>query len=468
MKKQIVLSLFLILINQLVAQPSISITSFGTGFNKPVNIKHAGDDRLFIVEQDGYIQILNANGTVNSTPFLDIESMVGGSGVIGDERGFLGLAFHPNYATNGFFYVNYTNTSGDSVISRFSVSSSNSNLADSGSESNLLTISQPAGNHNGGDMAFGADGYLYISSGDGGGSGDPTDQGQELESLLGKILRIDVNTTSGGNNYGIPTDNPFVSNANAYDEIWAYGLRNPWKFSFDSQTNDIWIADVGQGGFEEINMMPSTAAGINYGWRCYEGNQAFNTADCTDISTMTFPVAIVPHSGTSFCSITGGYRYRGTQYSVLSGLYFFADYCSTQVGVLTPNGSNWDMDLTSFSGKNWVAFGEDLNGELYVADITGGEIFKIISGTLGLDNELSTDFKMYPNPVNDELTFEFKNTANPEKITFYDIQGRLIKHVEDFPTNFLTISVQNFKKGFYFLEILDASGKKASKRLIIN
>ena len=433
----------------------------------PSQLNMPGDSRLFVVEQEGIIRILNTDGTVNNQAFLDIQGRVGGSGVIGDERGLLGLAFHPNYAANGFFYVNYTNTSGDSVISRFTVSSSNTNLADDTSELILLTISQPASNHNGGDLAFGADGYLYISSGDGGGSGDPSDEGQDLGSLLGTILRIDVNNTSGGNNYAIPSGNPFVGTTGALDEIWAYGLRNPWKFSFDRQTNDIWIADVGQGGFEEINMMPSTTAGINYGWRCYEGNQPFNTSGCANMSTMTFPVATIAHSSSSFCSITGGYRYRGSQYANLYGLYFFADYCSTEIGVLEENGSNWDMTLTSFPGNNWVAFGEDVNGELYVADI-GGTIYKIFNGTLSTDDPSLSDFKMYPNPGSQEITFDFSNVLTPEKIIFYDIQGRSIKKIEKFSENLITVPVQKFSTGVYFIEILDSSGKKVSKKLIIN
>ncbi len=461
--------LFLFFLSQSYAQPVVSLESFATGLNKPVNIKHAGDDRLFVVEQDGFIRILNIDGTLNTTPFLDIESKVGGSGNIGDERGFLGLAFHPNYPTNGFFYVNYTNTAGNTIVSRFSVSSASSNIVDASTEQILLTIAQPAGNHNGGDMAFGTDGFLYISSGDGGGSGDPTDKGQDLSSLLGKILRIDVDNASGGNNYGIPTDNPFISNSAARDEIWAYGVRNPWKFSFDRQTNDIWIADVGQGGFEEINRMPATTAGLNYGWRCYEGNNPFNTGGCANMNTMTFPVATLAHSTTSFCSITGGYRYRGTQYPGFQGLYFFADYCSNEIGTLRENGSTWDMTLTPpFNGNSWVAFGEDVDGELYIAGINSSTIYKIKDATLSIDNSSFANFKMYPNPASQELNLEFGVTGSPDTIVFYDIQGRLIKKVENVSSATVTISIQNLKKGCYFVEILGVLGEKAVKKLILN
>ncbi len=381
--KKVTLCILICLIYLKTNSQTIDISSFATGLSKPVNIKHAGDERLFVVEQDGFIQIVNSDGSLNSSPFLDITSRVINIGGIGDERGFLGLAFHPNYNTNGFFYVNYINTSGNTVISRFQVSNSDPNIADENSELILLTIDQPYSNHNGGDMAFGPDGYLYISSGDGGSSGDPQNNAQNLNSLLGKILRIDVNNASGGNNYGIPNDNPFFNDGDTdtLDEIWAYGLRNPWKFSFDRQTGDIWIGDVGQGEYEEINMISSSSAGINYGWRCYEGNNTFNTTDCPDDSTLTFPVGVYSHtnSGNFKCSITGGYRYRGSMYPNFYGLYFFADYCSNEIGILEASGSSWNMSFSQvFGGNNWVAFGEDSSGELYIAGISSGTIYRII------------------------------------------------------------------------------------------
>ncbi len=362
---------------------TIDLLSFGTGFNKPVNIKNAGDDRLFVVEQDGVIQILNSDSTINTTPFLDINGLVIDIFGIGDERGLLGLAFHPNYSNNGFFYVNYIDTNGNTIVSRFSVSNTDANIADPNSELVLLNITQPFSNHNGGDMAFGLDGYLYISSGDGGSGGDPGNRAQDLNTLLGKILRIDVNNTSNGKNYSIPSGNPFFNDGDAttLDEIWAYGLRNPWRFSFDRQIGDLWIADVGQGTFEEINMVSSTTSGLNYGWRCYEGNSVFNNTDCPDASVLTFPIAEYSHSdsGNFKCSITGGYRYRGTIYSNFSGLYFFADYCSNEIGFLKENGSNWDMSFsTVFDGNGWTTFGEDINGELYIAGINSGTIYKIV------------------------------------------------------------------------------------------
>ncbi|WP_347922196.1 PQQ-dependent sugar dehydrogenase [Pontimicrobium sp. SW4] len=362
---------------------TIDIQSFATGLDMPVNIKNAGDDRLFVLEQRGYIRIINTNGSVNVTPFLDINNLVIDINGGGDERGLLGLAFHPNYSTNGYFYVNYIDNNGDTVISRFEVSSTDANIANQNSEFIILSINQPYSNHNGGDMAFGPDGYLYIASGDGGAGGDPQNRAQDLSTLLGKMIRIDINNTSNGNNYAIPANNPFYNDGdtNTRDEIWAYGLRNPWRFSFDRQTGDIWIADVGQGEYEEINMAPSTVAGLNYGWRCYEGNNTFNNTGCPDVSTLTFPIGEYSHSnsGNFKCSISGGYRYRGSAYPNFIGLYFFADYCSDEIGTLQNNGNSWNMSFSDqFNGNRWVSFGEDINGELYIVGLNSGTIYRII------------------------------------------------------------------------------------------
>lgn len=452
-----------------LAQPNISIVPFGVGFNKPVSIKHAGDDRLFVVEQDGLIRILNADGTIITTPFLNIESIVGDIGGIGDERGLLGLVFHPDYTNNGFFYVNYIDNSGNTVVSRFSVSNSNANLADPNSELIVLTITQPFGNHNGGDLAFGSDGFLYISSGDGGSGGDPGDRAQNLNLLLGKMLRIDVDNTSNGNNYAIPSGNPFVGNPNGLDEIWAYGLRNPWKFSFDKQNGDIWIADVGQGSFEEINRAIATASGLNYGWRCYEGNNIFNNTGCPADNTLTFPIAVYAHAGTSRCSITGGYRYRGSLFPSYDGLYFFADFCSNEIGVLEQNGSNWNITYSEvFSGNGWATFGEDVNGELYIAGISSGTVYMIVDNVFSVESFNNFSFNMYPNPTKDELKFDFKELSVPVTIDIYDIQGKLIHNVKDISNNLVNITVKNFAKGLYLVKVSDVNGNKANNKLIVN
>ncbi|WP_431109527.1 PQQ-dependent sugar dehydrogenase [Winogradskyella poriferorum] len=443
----------------------LELESFASGFNRPVNIKHAGDDRLFVVEQDGIIKIVNSDGTVETTNFLDIDNIVGSTG---NEQGLLGLAFHPNFATNGYFFVNYTNNSGDTVISRFSRIGVDPTIADPNSELIILTYSQPYTNHNGGELQFGPDGYLYISSGDGGSGGDPQNNSQNLNSLLGKLLRIDVNNSSASNPYAIPADNPFVGNASARDEIWAYGLRNPWKFSFDSANDDLWIADVGQNAREEINQIASTAAGLNYGWRCYEGNSSYNLSGCPSSSTMTFPVSEYSHSG-GRCSITGGYVYRGSTYPNLVGSYLFGDVCSQEIGYLKFENGNWNSTFESFSG-NWVAFGEDINGELYVSNLSGS-IFKISDALLSIDENTQNTISIYPNPANTVLNIDFFGTAitNSTTINIFDIQGKLIKSIlKDNIDTFTSINISDLKSGFYILKIKSEDGKKATQKFVIN
>lgn len=469
MKKASLLILSLLFCLNTFGQLDIDIESFGSGFTKPVSLKHAGDSRLFVVEQDGFIQILNSDGTSNPTPFLDIDNLVINIST-GDERGLLGLAFHPNYSSNGYFYVNYINLSGDTVISRFSVSA-NPDIADNSSELILLTYSQPYPNHNGGDMHFGADGYLYISSGDGGNFGDPDDNSQNLENLLGKLLRIDVNNTSGGNNYAIPPSNPFISNPAAAHEIWAYGLRNPWKFSFDSLNDNLWIADVGQENIEEINMISSSTSGTNFGWRCYEGSTVYNLTDCPPMNTLTFPVAEYTHntSGNFKCSITGGYVHRGTINTDFNGYYFFADYCSNEIGTIDYDGGDFTIHYSDqFSGNNWTAFGEDINGELYIAGITTGDIFKVIPGNLSTNEFDLSSIKMYPNPTSSMVFFNLENNNTIKEITIFDIHGKSILKQDEFPSALIQIKTSSLSKGMYLVKISSFNDTNVYKKLLIN
>ena len=312
----------------------LTTTRVATALSQPLFVTApTGDaERLFIVEQgaggSARIKILNlGTQTVNTTPFLTISGIT-----TGGERGLLGLAFHPDYSTNGYFFVNHTDAAGDTIVERYTVSA-DPNVADPNSAMPVLGIGQPDSNHNGGWLGFGPDGYLYIATGDGGGTGDPNENGQDLSSLLGKMLRIDVNADDfpgdANANYGIPADNPFVGVAGR-DEIWAYGLRNPWRNSFDRETGDLYIADVGQASWEEVNVQPANSTGgENYGWDCYEGNHEYETTGCGDPNTMTFPVYEYSHS--DGCSITGGYVYRGSQICDLRGTYFFADYCNDTI-----------------------------------------------------------------------------------------------------------------------------------------
>lgn len=339
----------------------------------PTTITHADDDsaRLFLVEQSGAIRIL-LNGTVLSSPFLDISERLLFSG----ERGLLGLAFPPDFALKGYFYVNYTRVSdGATVVSRFFVSPGDPDVAIPGSEEILLTVPQPFANHNGGQLAFGSDGFLYIGLGDGGSGGDPQGYGQNSGSLLGKLLRIDVE--AGISPYQIPDDNPFVDDPGTPDEIWATGLRNPWRFSFDRLNGDLFLADVGQNRWEEINHQPVGAdGGVNFGWNILEGPDCFNpVAGCVEPPNYAPPVAFYNHD--SGCSVTGGYVYRGPGNVALQGRYLYGDFCNGRIWGLEQVAADWENTELALTGFSISAFGEDEEGRLYLADYTAGIIYRI-------------------------------------------------------------------------------------------
>lgn len=351
----------------------VSLVQFSTGFTSPVDIKNAGDSRLFVVEQAGRIYIVDTTGVRHPVPFLNIQSRV----LSGSERGLLGLAFPPDFATSGYFYVDYSSlTNGNTRISRFSVSPTNPDSALASSEQILLTIYQPYSNHNGGNVMFGPDGYLYISMGDGGSAGDPQNRAQNKDSLLGKILRIDVSSPA----YTNPPDNPFVGVAGR-DEIWNWGMRNPWRCSFDSWTGDLWMGDVGQDQWEEVDYQPRSIHGGNYGWRCYEGNHAYNTAGCGPIGNYIGATYEYAHSGSA--AVVGGYVYRGAEYADMFGKYFFTDEYTTTYGfrTLTPNGSGGftAANLGALGRGTVVTFGEDEWHEVYCAEYLTGKIFKFQS-----------------------------------------------------------------------------------------
>lgn len=379
-----------------------------SGLNRPIFATHAPGDttRLFIVEQRGVIKILDLSTfVVNATSFLDIDSLVAGPSSSGDERGLLGLAFHPEYSDNGLFYVNYTNNSSDTRIVEYKVSA-NPDVADPGSARTVMSIDQPQTNHNGGWIGFSPiDDLLYIATGDGGGACDSgsghtsgVGNSQDItDNLLGKMLRIDPLGTNGpGGNYGIPASNPFVG-VTGDDEIWSYGLRNPWRSSFDRNTGDLYMADVGQGAREEINFQPSTSTGgENYGWRCMEGNGCGSASGCSGSSactcgsaSLTDPVHFYARSLGR--SISGGYAYRGREVPAIRGDYIFADYAINNIWRMTVQGGvmtdleNITSDLSpsvgGFTLNQVASFGEDANGELYVVDrgsTSSGQIFKVI------------------------------------------------------------------------------------------
>ncbi|HXI12686.1 MAG TPA: PQQ-dependent sugar dehydrogenase [Thermoanaerobaculia bacterium] len=350
---------------------SIALVPIATGLQSPVAITHTpNDSRLFITLQGGKVMI--HDGTrVLATPYLDISRLVSCCG----ERGLLSIAFHPRYAQNGFFYVNYTGGLGDTVIARYKVSATNRDRADPGSETIILEIDQPYSNHNGGQLQFGPDGYLYIGMGDGGAGGDPQNRAQNLMSLLGKMLRIDVDR---GARYEVPSSNPFVGQSGAAPEIWSLGLRNPWRFSFDRINGDLWIADVGQSALEEVDLQRADSrGGQNYGWRRMEGTQCYNPATNCNDGALTLPV--IEYGRSMGCSITGGYRYRGSRYQRLQGLYIYGDFCSGTIWGASENAAGkWTPSVLVQSSLSISTFGEDLVGELYVADIDKGIVYQIV------------------------------------------------------------------------------------------
>lgn len=351
---------------------SINLALVAGGFVKPVYLTHAGDGRLFVVEQDGTIRIIQ-DGVVLPQPFLDIDQQVGSSQ---SEQGLLSVAFHPKFGENGRFFVYHTDNDGDTVISRFQVRADDPNQADPGSELVLLTLPQPYGNHNGGLIKFGPDGYLYVGLGDGGSANDPLLAGQDRSTLLGKILRLDVDFNEAG--YAVPATNPFVNDENARNEIWAYGLRNPWRFSFDRLTGDLYIADVGQNIWEEVHFQPANSpGGENYGWNIMEGTHCFQTETC-DQTGLEMPVVDYQHGDRS-CSVTGGYVYRGQQFLGLYGNYFYGDYCSGKVWSLLPQpDGSWVNNLVwDQAGLFISSFGEDVNGELYLLSYGNGVVYQV-------------------------------------------------------------------------------------------
>ena len=348
------------------------------GLQRPVVIADPGDGsgRLFIAQQTGEILILDGT-TLLPTPFLDVSSLVECCG----ERGLLGLAFHPDYAGNGEFFIDYTRLSdGATVVARYTVSAGDPDAANPDSADVLLTVAQPRTNHNGGHLSFGPDGYLYIALGDGGGAGDPDGNGQDLTTLLGSLLRIDVDGTDPGLAYAIPADNPFVGDPTGRDEIWAYGLRNPWRFSFDRLTGDLFIGDVGQAEVEEIDLQPATSAGgENYGWNLMEGSTCYGGGtDCND-GTLVLPILEYSHDVGR--SVTGGFRYRGTDFPQLEGVYLYADYSyGTIWGTVPRCDGAWESQVIAEAPFLLSTFGEDADGELYLAgySFTDGSIHRVV------------------------------------------------------------------------------------------
>ena len=482
--------LFSFNLNLIAQTPDLSFVSFETGFSSPTTITHAGDSRIFVLEQDGVIKIIESG---NVTTFMDIKQRVSSPAdnlnTYDDELGLLGLAFDPDFTNNGYFYINYTDNDLNTKISRFSLDNSNSNLGDSNSEELVIEIEQPYSNHNGGCIAFGPDGYLYIGMGDGGSGGDPQGFGQNMTSLLGKILRIDVSTLP----YTVPDSNPFVGNNNYSPEIWASGMRNPWKFSFDSETGDLWIGDVGQNAWEEIDFQSANSqGGENYGWNCYEGFASFENSGCND--TYADPVHTYENNGyPNDCSVTGGIVYRGSLYPNFDGHYVFGDYCTGKIFTLSDQG-NASFDLSTQENTDIFisCFGEDSNGELYLADRNSGEIFSIIDNstnqTISFDclpegcidpNDGSGSYQteedcqamcltsvkessleeilIFPNPITKNSVLNFENIEEGSLVIISNMLGKIITSKI---VNNQKIDLNKINSGVYFIEIENHTSKK--------
>lgn len=368
--------LSLVFTSILYAQPAIQYRPVIQSLSNPVEIVSADDNshRLFIVQKQGIIKVYTATFDYLGD-FLTVANIT-----TEGERGLLSLAFHPLYKTNGLFFVYYTNAEGSIEVASYKVSS-NPNVADPATRKIIITIPHPgAANHNGGRLSFGTDGYLYFATGDGGGGGDPRNNAQNGNSLLGKMIRIDVNNSTPPLNYSVPADNPFVDDPAIADEIWGLGLRNPWRWSFDRLTRDMWIADVGQNAREEINFAKAGEhKGLNFGWRCYEGSQTYNTSGCQPAHAYTSPVFEYPHNNTQGgFSVTGGYVYRGAEYPALNGYYIFADYVSGNQWATKDSSGVWiTKQLPGSLPRNISGFGEAHDGSIYACSLSAGIVYKL-------------------------------------------------------------------------------------------
>lgn len=373
MKKMIVVALALSLSAvkaQEIRTARLGLELVVSGLSAPVGLVHSGDGtrRLFVIEQRGVIRIVR-DAILQPQAFLDLRDRVACCG----EQGLLGLAFDPQFSTNGFFFVNYTDRAGDTRVERYRVRADDPDRADIASVALVLAVDQPFSNHNGGHLVFGPDGYLYIGLGDGGSGGDPSNRAQDLGTLLGKMLRIDVRS---GLPYSVPADNPFAGVNGARPEIWARGLRNPWRYSFDRDTGDLWIADVGQNAWEEVNFQRAASrGGENYGWRRMEGTHCFNPSSGCDDGTLTLPV--LEYGRDDGCSVTGGFRYRGARFPAMRGVYIYGDYCSGLIRGAMPGVTGFSDVLELRSGLSISSFGEDQSGEIYVVS-HDGTIYRLV------------------------------------------------------------------------------------------
>ncbi|MBL0048490.1 MAG: PQQ-dependent sugar dehydrogenase [Bacteroidetes bacterium] len=462
------------------AFPSLSYT-----FLYPIELKSVPDSssRMFVVEKHGKIFSIDPAGTpITAKLFLNLSSIVSQSGSSG-ETGLLGLAFHPDYATNGYFYVNYTNSLSGSLksyISRFQVSTNNPDSALFSSKLEILNLSQPYGNHNGGCLNFGLDGYLYCAFGDGGSGGDPLGYGQNKTVLLGKILRINVDSAAAPLNYSIPLDNPFYGNLSGYrQEIFTYGMRNTWRFSLDSVSGKMWAGDVGQNAYEEVDILES---GLNYGWNVMEGMHCYSASVC-DTTLKRKPVWEYPQ-GSSNYSVTGGYVYRGTTLPALYGKYIYGDYVSGRIWALNYDGINpttnaviIDRPSASAQQKTISAFGVDRQNNIYVISYDEGKVYKIAINTTDIPTvsniQKSTVHQNLPNPFTKQTIFDFDIAqAGNVNLSVYNAYGALVKtlvnEAKAVGSYQVLMDAENMAAGIYYYCLKTNEGAVTKKMILSN
>ncbi len=471
MKKIALLAALALSAIALVSQtPKIKLEDYGSAtFANPVDIANCGDSRLFIVERKGVIEAIDSTGASLGN-FLDITSKVKSTQ---NEQGLLGLAFHPNYLQNGFFYVYYTDKTavGNTVVSRFSVNPNDPAKADPASELKILGETQPFWNHNGGCLKFGPDGYLYIGLGDGGSGNDPQGNGQKKNTFLAKILRIDVD---GGSPYAVPADNPFVADSLYRPEIFVTGVRNPWRFSFDRLTGDLWIGDVGQNAREEIDLLPAGEKGWNFGWRCREGFNAGVTSGCPAAATFKEPIFDYPNPSKG-CSVTGGFVYRGSKWPVLFGKYLFAYYCSgrfwaTEKDSTAANGFK-TTEIANLTDFAYAAFGEDKDGELFVVGHDNNKLYRLTETTVSTKNaeKLLVDLAVLPNPFGSVFNVKMKMRApQTVRISVSDASNRLIlsKLCKKTPQLEEAVDLGSAPAGQYLLTVEMENGERSTRLLL--
>lgn len=465
---------------KIFSQPYQLVNAFPNAtFASPLYVTHSNDgtNRVFVVEKNGIIKVLpNDSTTSDVRVFLNVTNKI----ITGSERGLLGLAFHPNYASNGYFFVNYTRSGdGATVVSRFTRSSTDPNKADSLSEFIFLTITQPFSNHNGGIVFFGLDGYLHIGMGDGGSGGDPGNRAQNLNELLGKVLRINVDSASGGNNYSIPPTNPFAAGGGR-PEIFTIGMRNPWRISVDPVTGIIWCGDVGQDAWEEVDILE---VGKNYGWRCYEGNHAFNTSGCGPITDYTFPVKEYANAGSDI-SITGGFVYRGQRRPELTGRYIYADYGSRKTYKLKIESGVVTEDSLIMTGPSSIySFGIDQQNELYVC-CANNIVYRFNrSDLVGVGNntaQIPSGFSLeqnYPNPFNPSTSIKYSvPEISKVKLSIYDVSGKEVNTIVNtvqLPGEYSILwrgkdaRGNNVSSGVYFYNLTAGNNFTETKRMLL-